>query len=192
MRDTMQYTRSLTLRVIISLCWKKEMNNIIETDRLALRKIVEEDIEELSELFSDPTAMEYMDGVKTIEEVKEWMSRVFESYRTTGFGPFAVIQKETGEFIGYCGLYLQKDVDGVDEVEILYGLIQHFWNQGFAIEAARAVLEYGKSEHNIKRFITLIMPQNKRSAKVSEKLGMKKEKQVHRWNRQIDVDSLNC
>lgn len=168
------------------------MNNIVETTRLTLRYITEQDIEALFELFSDPIAMKYMGGVKTEEETKEWLMLVLNSYRTMGLGPLAVIRKESIAFMGYCGLYLQKDIDGIDEIEILYGLIRRFWDQGFANEAARGVLEYGKSKHEIKRFVTLVEPQNERSIKVSERLGMKKEKQVYRWNKEIIVYSLAC
>ena len=165
---------------------------VIETNRLALRHIIEQDFKPLSELLSDPIAMEFAGGIKTEEEIHEWLSLVAKSYQTVEFGPFAVIRKESRQFLGYCGLYIQKNVDGVDEIEILYGLIRRFWGQGFAIEAAQAILEYGKNNHEIKRFVSLVEPQNKRSIRVAKRLGMKKEKQIFRWNKVFNLYSLAC
>lgn len=168
------------------------MNIVIETNRLALRHIIEQDFKPLSQLFSDPLAMEFAGGIKTEEEIFKWLSLVTKSYQTMEFGPFAVIRKQSRQFIGYCGLYLQEDIDGFNEIEILYGLIRRFWGQGFASEAAQGVLEYGKNNYDIKRFVTLVEPQNERSIQVSNKLGMKKEKQIFRWNRVLNLYSLAC
>jgi len=162
----------------------------LETNRLMLRPITADDIDSLFEFFKDPKTMKYLPGTKTRHQVKEWISLVLDSYQNYSYGPFAVINKESGDFTGYCGLYLQKDVDGADEVEILYGLIKRFWGKGFAVEAGKKVHEYGKNMLKINRFISIIHPDNKNSAKVAEKVGMTFEKQAVVWRRQYDIYSV--
>jgi len=159
----------------------------LETDRLILRPISEDDIDNLLEFFTDPETIKYLQGRKTREQVKEWISLVLDSYRKYQFGPFAVINKNSNDFLGYCGLYLQKDVGGADEIEILYGLIKRFWNKGYATEAAKKVYEYGKNDLKIDRFISIIHPDNVNSVKVSEKIGMKFEKAAFVWGKQYNI-----
>lgn len=161
----------------------------LETNRLILRQISEDDIDSLLEFFNDSEAMKYLPGAKTREQVKEWVSLVLKSYTEHQFGPWAVISKKSNDFLGYCGLYFQKDVDGVDEVEILYGLIRRFWGKGYATDAAKRVYEYGKNDLKIDRFISIIHPDNVNSAKVAEKIGMTFEKKAVVWEKRYDIYS---
>ena len=167
------------------------MQKIFETDRLILRDLSQNDVDGLFELFSDQEAMRYLPGTKNRNEVKEWLSLVFESYQIMNFGPWAVTLKESNEFLGYCGLYLQKNVDGKDEVEILYGLIRRYWGVGYATEAATGVYEYGKTELKLRRFISLVAPGNLRSSNVLKKAGMKLEKETWMWGRQYHKYSID-
>jgi len=162
----------------------------LETKRLILRPISEDDINSLFELFNDAETTNYLQGTKTREEVKDWIFLVLNSYSKHPFGPWAVISKSSNEFLGYCGLYLQKDVDGADEIEILYGLIKRFWNKGYAIEAAKKVYEYGKNDLKISRFISIIHPNNTNSAKVAKKIGMTFEKQARVWGKDYRIYAI--
>jgi RimJ/RimL family protein N-acetyltransferase len=168
-----------------------KMDQIFETKRLIIKNIGQKNVEDLLELFEDPVAMKYLSGIKNREETEEWVSLVLESYKKYSFGPWAVILKDNNDFMGYCGLYMQENVDGRDEIELLYGLIRRYWGMGYATEAALGVYEYGKSELGITRFISLIPPGNTGSADVAEKIGMKLEKQTLMWGNPYDVYSMD-
>ena len=166
------------------------MKKIFETNRLILRELSQNDVDGLFELFSNHEAMRYLPGTKSRNEVMQWLALAFESYQTMNFGPLAVISKKANEFLGYCGLYRQKDVDGKDEIEILYGLIRRYWGMGYATEAAIGVYQYGKAELKLSSFISLIAPGNLRSMKVAKSVGMKFEKEIQMWGNQYHMYSI--
>jgi len=92
-------------------------------------------------------------------------------------GLWATIHKESGLFIGRCGL-LPWEIDGKLEVEVAYLLDKNFWHQGLATEAAKSILEYAFSNLNLTRIICLMEPDNTASQKVAERVGMKLERKV--------------
>lgn len=111
---------------------------VLETSRLRLRQLALDDVDNLLGIFNDPEAMRYYPGTKGRAETVEWINWNLGSYRDHGFGLWAVIRKDTSEFAGQCGLTLQRNVDGRDEVEIGYSFLRGQWNRGFATEAATA------------------------------------------------------
>ena len=163
---------------------------VFETDRLALRTVTPHDVENLQMIFSDPEAMRFMPGTRNLADTIEWIRLVLKSYWEHGFGPWAVLLKDSDEFIGYCGLYFQKNVAGRDEVEILYGFVRQHWNHGYATEAAQGTYRYATQVLRLKRLISLIDPKNTGSIRVAEKVGLKREKQVERWSRQMWIFSI--
>ncbi len=92
-------------------------------------------------------------------------------------GLWATIHKETGKFIGRCGL-LPWTIEGQQEVEVAYSLAQDFWGRGLATDAAQGILQYGFEKLNLPRMICLIDPENIASQRVAEKMGMSLEKTV--------------
>ena len=92
-------------------------------------------------------------------------------------GLLATIHKETGKFIGRCGL-LPWTIEGQREVEVAYTIAQEYWGQGLATEAAKAILQYGFKQLHLSRLICLIDPENIASQRVAEKIGMSVEKKV--------------
>lgn len=91
---------------------------------------------------------------------------------------WATVHKETGKFIGRCGL-LPWEIDGKLEVEVAYLLDKAFWGRGLATEAARGILEYGFEKLNLPRLICLIEPENIASQHVSKRIGMTLERRVN-------------
>lgn len=160
---------------------------ILETDRLILREMTHGDLDALHEFGSDPIAMTYFPAVHTRESSKEWIDRNIASYRDNAYGLWALVDKSEQVIVGYCGLILQKDVDGEDEVEIGYGLIRKYWGQGYATEAALACKEYVFKELGLRRTISLIDPGNQASIEVAKRNGMQLEKRIQRWDKAIDV-----
>ena len=97
-------------------------------------------------------------------------------YRPLGYGPYAVVERARDQTIGYCGLFLFPDIDGVAEIEIGYRLARASWGRGFASEAARAVVAYAFEALRLPRLIALIDPANTASLRVASKIGMRYEK----------------
>jgi RimJ/RimL family protein N-acetyltransferase len=92
-------------------------------------------------------------------------------------GLWAAIYKQTGKFIGRCGL-LPWTIEDQREVEVAYTIAQEYWGQGLATESACGILEYGFEKLNLSRLICLIDPENIVSQRVAEKIGMTLEKKV--------------
>ena len=163
---------------------------LFESRRLLFREIGGSDFDLLYAMLSDPEVMRYISDVKDEKATRQWIDLVEDSYRRHGYGPWAVAVRETRRFIGYCGIYLQEDVGGRDEVELLYGLDPRYWNRGYATEAAKAARHYAMEVVGIDRLVSLVAPENIASARVAEKQGMKKEKQVRKWGRLFDLYAI--
>lgn len=155
------------------------MDIILETERLLLRHFILDDLEELFALYSDPEIRKYFpEGVLTHDETKEELEWHMNGHpEHPELGLWATIYKETGKFIGRCGL-LPWEIDSKLEVEIAYLLDKEFWGQGLASEAAKGILEYGFEKLNLTRLICLIDPQNLASQKVAKGIGMTLERSV--------------
>ena len=160
---------------------------MFETNRLFLRRLTMDDVDNLLGIFSDPEAMKYYPATKSHNETIEWIDRNLRSYSEHGFGLWAVLLKETGTFIGQCGLITQRNVDGRDEVEIGYSIVRGQSNSGFATEAAIACRDFGFANLDLRRLVSLIDPANRASQRVAEKVGMSCEKEIDRWGKRIQV-----
>ena len=149
------------------------------TDRLLLRQVHILDSEPMYRLFGDAEVMRFSEGVQTKEWVDAWLQTCLERYyRTWGFGPYAVVEKQSRDVIGYCGLFYFPDVNGRPEVEIGYRLARFAWGQGYATEAAGAVRDFAFATLAMKRLIAMIDPSNLASIRVAEKIGMHYETDV--------------
>lgn len=152
---------------------------ILETERLTLRHLVLSDLDQLFALYSDPEIRRYFpEGVLTLEETKEELEWFLNGHpRHRELGLWATIHKESGKFIGRCGL-LPWEIDDKLEIEIAYLLDKSFWHQGLATEAAHGILDYGLEKLNLSRLICLIDPDNTASQRVAERIGMTLERKV--------------
>jgi [ribosomal protein S5]-alanine N-acetyltransferase len=152
---------------------------IATTERLSLRHFHILDRDPMYRIFGDPEVMHFGDGVQTMEWIHNWLRTCLEHYyQTWGFGPYAVVERQRQEMIGYCGLFFFPDINGQAEVEIGYRLARSAWGRGYATEAARAVRDFAFTTLEIKRLIAMIDPDNVASIRVAEKIGMRYEKDV--------------
>lgn len=153
--------------------------NILETERLSLRCLTIDDLDALFALYRDPDTRRYFpEGTLTYEETKEELEWIIEVYYGRyGYGLWATIYKETGEFIGRCGL-LPWTIEERQEVEVAYLLDKKYWGQGLATEAAGAIRDYAFAHLPISRLICLVDPENEASGKVARKIGMTLEKEM--------------
>ena len=113
----------------------------IETDRLLLREYTPDDFDALYEILSDPETMQHYPAPYDEARTRRWIEWNLENYAQYGFGLWAVVLKETGEFIGDCGITIQN-IDGEMLPEIGYHIHKKYWRKGFAKEAARAVRDW--------------------------------------------------
>ena len=114
---------------------------VLETDRLTLREYVTEDFDALFEIVSDIETMQHYPAPFDEDKTRSWIQWNLDNYKKCGFGLWAVVLKETGEFIGDCGITIQ-DIDGEMLPEIGYHIHKKYWRKGFAKEAARAVRDW--------------------------------------------------
>ena len=113
----------------------------IETERLLLREYTPEDFDTLYEIMSDPETMQHYPAPFDETRTRRWIEWNLENYAQYGFGLWAVVLKETGEFIGDCGITIQN-IDGEMLPEIGYHIHKKHWRKGFAKEAAGAVRDW--------------------------------------------------
>ena len=150
---------------------------ILETERLILRRLLPEDLDDLFALYRDPEIRRYFpEGTLTYEETQEELEWFLNGHpEHPELGLWATIHKETNQFIGRCGL-LPWTIDGQYDVEVAYLLSKAYWRQGLGTEVARAILNYGFEQLHLSRLICLIDPDNQASIKVAQNMGMTLEK----------------
>ena len=162
---------------------------ILTTPRLTLRELTFADLENVYAIFSDPEAMRYYPSTRDRDETRASIQRNLSAWSEKGHGFWAVDLSQSGEYLGQAGL-LPQHVDGVDEVEVAYQFQRRHWNKGYATEAAAAARDYGFDVLGRRRLISLIDPANQASRRVAEKLGLRVEKEVVMWDKQILVYSI--
>ena len=150
---------------------------ILETERLLLRIFQPHDVGALATLYSDHEVMRFTGGVRTANETWESLQRMIRHFGENRFGLYATVLKVSGRLIGRCG-FIVWPVDGRREIEVAYLLTRDQWGKGLATEAARALVAYGFKQLSRPRLISLIRPDNARSIRVAEKIGMKFERDV--------------
>ena len=155
------------------------MTIILETKRLVLRRQVVTDLDDLWALYCDPEITKYIpDAPHTREQAREELEWHRNGHpRNPDLGLWATVHKESGKFIGRCGL-LPWDIDEQREVEVAYTIAREYWGQGLATEAAQAILNYGFEKLHLTRLVSLIEPENIASQRVAEKIGMAFERRV--------------
>jgi len=153
--------------------------NILETERLSLRELTTEtDAAFILDLLNEPGFIQNIAdrGVRTLEQANAYiLNGPSASYAHHGFGLWRVALKATDEPIGICGL-IKRDV--LDDVDLGYAFLERYWGQGFASEAAQAVKEYARGVVGLKRLVAVVNPDNEKSVRVLEKLGMRYESLV--------------
>jgi RimJ/RimL family protein N-acetyltransferase len=151
----------------------------LETPRLLVRPLQASDVEALVEIWGDPEVMRHMGGPRDHEKVRQALEGELRTNSSDLLGFCSVVEKASGRLIGDCGL-TKKEVDGRDEVELVYLFAADSWGKGYATEAASAMRDYALGSLRLRRLIALVDPENVASARVAEKVGMHFEKEVIR------------
>ncbi len=144
------------------------MTDTLETDRLYLRQFRESDLDAYAEMCADPEVMRYIG--QEISRFEAWrsMAAVLGHWQLRGFGLWAVEEKISGAMMGRIGCWRPE---GWIDFEIGWTLRHAYWGKGYAIEAARASVQYAFEQLNRSHVISLINPANSRSIRVAEQLG---------------------
>jgi len=152
------------------------MNLTLETDRLILREFQLSDAEAFFAMDSNPKVHQYLwnKPVQKIEETFEVIEFVRKQYIDNGIGRFAMISKETNEFIGWAGLKFNTEMvnNKVNFYDIGYRLHEKFWGKGYASEASFAWLNYAFETMKIKTLEAAAHTENVASNRILQKIGM--------------------
>ena len=145
--------------------------SILETERLYLRDMNQNDFDDLCKILRDKDVMYAYEHAFSDEEVQEWLDKQLKRYKDYGFGLWLVVLKDTDEVIGQCGITMQK-VNEDDVYEIGYLFQKKFWHKGYAIESAKACKKYAFEKLKVDEVYSIIRDNNFSSQKVAERNGM--------------------
>lgn len=161
----------------------------LESDRIITRRLTKDDVDKWMEFFSEKEAVQFFPdtGIKSNQErAVEWIDRQIDRYNKNTYGLQALIDKNTNELIGQCGLLLQV-VDGQTELEVGYHILKKYWGQGLAPEAARLFIDYAFAHGLAESVISIIDKRNISSKKVAQKNGLELEKQTLWKNLEVEI-----
>lgn len=161
----------------------------LETPRLHTRFLTPGDKTTWLEFVNDPISITFFsnEGLNNSNFAARWIDASIARYSNNGYGLQALIDKETGDFIGLCGLLLQE-LNGVDELEIGYHLLRKYWGHGFATEAAQMFRDYAFENEQASSVISIIHPLNFLSKAVATRNGMRlSQKGTFFREKEVDV-----
>jgi [ribosomal protein S5]-alanine N-acetyltransferase len=150
---------------------------VIETDRLTLRFASIEDAEFILELLNDPDWLKFIGdrSVTTIEQARDYISQNFvRMYEDIGFGLYLVETKDRNP-IGICGLVKR---DYLQDIDLGFAFLPKYRRNGFAFEAADAVIKFAKQKFGVKRFVAITSQDNENSIKLLKNLGLQYEQSL--------------
>ena len=154
---------------------------ISETERILIKPLSLDDAPALTEILSDPEVMKHsVRGVCDETATRKFIQECLSCYKSHGVGPWALIDKKSKDFIGFCGVG-PESVGEIEEFNLGYRLAKRYWGLGLATESARVVLAYAFGEKGLKSVIVIIEPKHVASMRVAEKVGFSnfKNKQFH-------------
>jgi RimJ/RimL family protein N-acetyltransferase len=142
----------------------------LETARLLLREWGPSDVDPHAAMSADPEVMRYLGGVLGREQSWRRLATHAGHWTLRGYGNWAVERRADGLFLGRVGLWRPEGWPGL---ELGWKLARHAWGHGYATEAGRAAMEWAWSVLGTPRLISLIHPDNTRSVRVAERLGLR-------------------
>jgi len=157
------------------------------TNRLLIRKLEDPDILVWTNFFINNPSLPFL-GIeldKTPEEnAREWIEWQLKRYDEGKYGHHALVNKDTGEFVGQCGL-LTQTVENKEEIEIGYHILPEFWGKGYATEVTKFFRDFGFEHEKLDSIISVIDIRNIASQKVAKKNGMTINRQIKYYD--LDV-----
>jgi RimJ/RimL family protein N-acetyltransferase len=155
---------------------ERDAHIILQTPRLVLRQFIEDDVDNLFTLNSDPEVMRYITGGKPTprEEIRDQLIPFHLGVygRLDRLGTWAAESSATGEFLGWFHFRPGHGSDDIANIELGYRLLRSAWNQGYATEGSRALVRMGFTDLGVERVFALTMAVNTGSRHVLEKCGL--------------------
>jgi [ribosomal protein S5]-alanine N-acetyltransferase len=151
---------------------------ILKTDRLNIRRLTLDDAPFIVNLLNQPSFLRYIGdkGVRNLEDAIRYLETgPLASYERFGFGQFLVELKHSGVPIGMCGL-LKRDT--LPDADIGFAFLPEYWSQGYALEAANAVMNHAREDLRLRRIVAITSPDNDASMKLLGKLGLRFEQMI--------------
>ena len=143
----------------------------LRTPRLLLREWRDADAAPFAEMSADPGLTEFL-----LPPDEQWIARARQRWADHGFGQFVVELPGEASFIGVVGLGdLYPTLPAAPAIEAAWRLARPYWGKGYALEAARAVVEDGLSRLGLCEIVAITVVDNHRSRRVMERLGMTRD-----------------
>ena len=150
---------------------------VIETPRLLLRPFTEDDVGALAAIYANPDVMRFLAGGQVFDRAQTWRSvALFLGHQVMrGYSILAVVEKSSGRLLGRSGPWYPE---GWPALEVGWVIDRARWGEGFATEAGRASLDYCYSALGATEVVSIIHPDNERSAHVALRLGARRDRQM--------------
>ncbi|GGK66869.1 GNAT family N-acetyltransferase [Ornithinimicrobium pekingense] len=145
------------------------------TRRLVLRAFDEADRELFAALNRDPEVVRHLQGPMSRERSDAFADRIGACWRDRGYGLWALEVRQTGEFIGYTGLWPADFLPSGAGVEVGWRLARGAWGRGYAPEAAREALRHGFEEVGLQEVVSFTAVGNTASRRVMDKIGLRRD-----------------
>jgi len=148
----------------------------LHTARLTLRAWAPEDRAPFAAMNSDPEVVRWIaDGRPLARPDSDALAdRIEEHWRARGFGLWAVEERSGASFVGFAGLAVPWFLPAVlPAVEVGWRLARPAWGRGYATEAGAAALRHAFADLVLTEVIATILPDNLRSVRVAERLGLR-------------------
>lgn len=146
----------------------------IRTQRLLLRGWRPDDRPPFAQLNADPEVRRHLQGPIPPAASDAFADAIEEHWRKQGWGLWAVEVPRSAAFIGYVGLWPAAYLPTGAAVEIGWRLARPYWGRGYATEAAREGLRFGFEEVGLEEIVSFTVPQNERSIRVMERIGLRR------------------
>jgi len=150
----------------------------IDTARLALTELADADAEFIRGVLNEPSFLRYIGdrGVRTVEDARRYIQDgPAAMYAKHGYGLLRVALRDTGTPIGICGVLRRE---ALPEPDLGFSLLPGYWSQGFALEAADAVMRDARQRLGLGRVLAITSPDNGPSIRLLGKLGFRFERMM--------------
>lgn len=165
---------------------------IAMTQRLKLRTINADDAGFYLQLLNDPSYIKNINdkNIRTVEAAKiSILTGPLASQEKNGFSLYLVIRKDDDKAIGICGLIKR---DTLKNVDIGYAFLPEFGGQGYAMEAAKAVVVYAYEHLGLEKLVAITSPYNRNSNNLLAKLGFTLEDVVILEGESKETNLYSC
>lgn len=161
----------------------------LETERLTLRPLTSDDLQALYEVVVSDPEVAWTRTPGTLEDARRALEHKLAHVRENGFGMLAVIDRESGEFLGYAGL---QRLEGGKDTEVGYYLGRSAWGRGLGTELAQALVAAGFERLGLDRIVAVVRPDNEASKRVLAKAGLRYVEHGYHYGATVEVWGLSA